>query len=648
MTITHWPLCKRCHKNVRLFLLVLFFSPVVFAAQDNPYLDKLIDRAITLQLAQTSQWRYLLHYKTGLFGKLESEADDPAFFMADNGKYDPQAELNATLRNFFSAKSWGEKGEPAQCAFISRYEWLRQQLQFDRKRLTPLPCPTFNEWYTGINPGNLTLVFPSAYINNPSSMFGHTLLRVDPPGQDESTRLLSYAINYGAEADGDNGIAFAFKGIFGGYYGTLGIGPYYKKVKEYSDFESRDIWEYQLDFSREELRRMLTHVWELRGIHFDYYFFDENCSYLMLALLDVARPSLALSDQLQGWVIPSDTLRLAAIRPGLVKKTVYRPAAGTRLAYLAASLADELQETALALANETLSLADFRRKPYAPQQQADILLLAHDYLRYEYLAQRREKTAAAKLSHQLLQARSRIMAVKAPAPVPRPTVAPEQGHATGLIQAGLLNINRDNFLQLRLRPAYHDLLDNDDGYVPGAQIDFLNIAARYGLDQEKLQLDTLTLVDIVSLSPRSRFFHPTSWRVQTSWQRRLLPNTRSTDKLVFSVDCGGGMALRPRKNLLLFALLDASLLASSNFVDHYTAGLGAEAGLILQPTPHWKLQLLAKRINFRTGKPHTYDTFSIKQRLFISTRQALNLEWSQQQAFGRSLEKWMLSWRWYL
>lgn len=644
--LRYWPILSPA-----LLAFYLCFSPASFAenaAGDKHYLQELINAAHTQQLAQTPQWQYLLHYKENLLGSLESEADDPAFFAAAQGKTDPQAELDATLAAFFSPRPWGKKDEPAQCAFVARYQWLKARLHFDPQRLPPLPCPDFEKWYAGINPGSLTLVFPSAYINNPSSMFGHTLLRVDPPGQDENTRLLSYAINYGAETGNDNGVAFAIKGIFGGYYGGMGIGPYYKKVKEYSDFESRDIWEYQLAFSAEEIQRLLAHVWELRGIHFEYYFFDENCSYLILTLLDVARPSLALSEQLHGWVIPSDTLRLVTNRPRLVTKTVYRPAAGTRLAHLAASLSDEAQDTALALADEKLSLKDFLRQERPPQQRADILLLAHDYLRYEFLAQRREKTASARLSRQLLRARSRIAEARPPAPAPRPAVSPEQGHATGMLQAGLSRENKDNYLQLRLRPAYHDLLDSDAGYVPGAQIDFLNIAARYDTRREKLSLDAFTLVDIVSLTPRSRFFHPTSWRIRASWQRRLLPGSRSPSNLAFAVDGGGGLALRPTDGLLLFALLDGALLVNSHYQDDYSAGLGAETGALLQLGSRWKLQLRAQVMSFRSGNPHRYEQYSVDQRLVINPQQALNLSWSQQRAFGRRLENWMLSWRWYL
>jgi hypothetical protein len=85
------------------------------------------------------------------------------------------------------------------------------------------------------------------------------------------------------------------------------------KIQEYGDFDHRDIWEYRLNFNADEMRRMLYHIYELDNIFSYYYFFDENCSYSLLFLLDAARPGLALSDEFYSrfftWVIPIDTIR---------------------------------------------------------------------------------------------------------------------------------------------------------------------------------------------------------------------------------------------------------------------------------------------------------------------------------------------------
>ena len=39
------------------------------------------------------------------------------------------------------------------------------------------------------------------------------------------------------------------------------------------------------------------HAWELGNASFDYFFFKENCSYHLLALLDYADPTLHLTDE---------------------------------------------------------------------------------------------------------------------------------------------------------------------------------------------------------------------------------------------------------------------------------------------------------------------------------------------------------------
>ena len=107
--------------NIFLLLLVLFLAPVlpVDASEpsENVYLAELINRGLQAQLASEREWHLLLHYRKNLFGGHTSEQDDPGFFMSPNGKTDPQAELDATLKQFFSDELIGRSKQPAQCCF---------------------------------------------------------------------------------------------------------------------------------------------------------------------------------------------------------------------------------------------------------------------------------------------------------------------------------------------------------------------------------------------------------------------------------------------------------------------------------------------------------------------------------------------------
>lgn len=67
-------------------------------------------------------------------------------------------------------------------------------------------------------------------MGNPSSMFGHTLLRLDPKDQ-QQLNLVSYAVNYAATVAGNDNWSYAWKGLTGQYPGEYSLMPYYRKVK---------------------------------------------------------------------------------------------------------------------------------------------------------------------------------------------------------------------------------------------------------------------------------------------------------------------------------------------------------------------------------------------------------------------------------
>ncbi|MDH5725014.1 MAG: DUF4105 domain-containing protein, partial [Nitrospira sp.] len=200
-----------------LAFLVSLLVPLSSSAQQSdrdPYLTQLIDQAKQEKLADQREWHLLLHYQKGIFGGYESEQDDPGFFMSTTGKTDPAAELAETLAQFFSAELVGRSRQPAQCAFIARYQWLKEQLKFDPIRLPPLACERFDRWYNDFEADSISLIFPSAFLNNPASMFGHTLFRVDQKGQTEQTRILAYTINFAADVPPGAGLAYPIRGIF--------------------------------------------------------------------------------------------------------------------------------------------------------------------------------------------------------------------------------------------------------------------------------------------------------------------------------------------------------------------------------------------------------------------------------------------------
>src|SRR5919109_631952 len=155
------------------WLCLSLFTGVAKAQTDkSAYFRELIQRASAAALHEQRYWHLLLHYRRTMAGGYESEADEEGFFLAPNGRTDPKAELNATLAQFFSTQPVGRSRQPARCAFIARYHWLKVALDIDESGLPSQPCERFQSWLAELNPASITLIFPSAYMNNPSSMFG--------------------------------------------------------------------------------------------------------------------------------------------------------------------------------------------------------------------------------------------------------------------------------------------------------------------------------------------------------------------------------------------------------------------------------------------------------------------------------------------
>jgi hypothetical protein len=595
---------------------------------DLMYLAELVQKASDGRLAQERMWQVLLHYRENVTGGYTSEADDPGFFLSPDGKTDPQAELNATLAKFFSTDLVGRSQQPAQCAFIARYTWLRDTLSIDERRLPPLPCERFRNWYHEINPQSITLVFPSAYMNNPSSMFGHTLLRVDQKGQTEQTRILAYTINYAADVPRDAGVSFAVKGIFGGYKGYFSTVPYYLKVREYRDIENRDIWEYRLNLTDEQVRRLLMHAWELGNAYFDYFFFKENCSYHLLSLLEVANPDWHLTDQFFLWTVPVDTIRLLTQQPALVGEIVYRPARSTQIKQKREYLTDAEQTRLRLITQDTGAIKSEAFTQLAPRRQAYVLDLASDYLRYRSVRDEDRAPEYKERNRAVLSARSELRISPEDVKV-RPTVdPPDQGHKTSRAGVGIGWRNNELFEEVNLRAGYHDLLDPSKGYQPGAQIELLGAALRHYERSDQVRLERFTLANIVSLSPMDSLFKAPSWKVNIGMQSVRHNNCAYCSTGIFNGGVGAAVESHLLGHEMFFAFAEFESAYGRAYEEHHRVGAGGTVGVMATVTEQWKMLLSTTYLKFPVGEKSDDWRVSFGQRYTVQRNLALRMEFN--------------------
>ncbi|MDH3503776.1 MAG: DUF4105 domain-containing protein [Nitrospirota bacterium] len=602
--------------NILLLFLVLLFFPFELKAQEppSPYLQELLQQAIVGKLHHDRYWHLLLHYRKESFGGHTSEVDDPGFFLSPDGKTDPEAELQATLTYFFSDTLVGRSKQPAQCAFIARYHWLKEKLHFQDSKLFPQACERFVSWLEELNPASITFIFPSAYMDNPASMFGHSFLRVDQKGQTAETNILAYTINYAAEVPPNAGIEFAYKGIFGWYKGFFSTIPYYMKVKQYRDIENRDIWEYRLNFSPEQYHRLLMHAWELGNAYFDYYFFKENCAYHILSLLEVADANLHLTDQFHFGTIPADTIRLLARQKGLVQKISYRPARSTLLKRKREALGKEAASLSSKIINDPqmISQSEFLQ---LPQNRKTFLLdFASDVLRYKGATDQDKAEDYKAQNRSILVARSHIPIPSAPFPVEPFSLSPEHGHQTIRVGGGVGWRNHEIFEEISFRGAYHDLLDPDPGYTQDAQITLLDLRLRHYHRRDQFRVERFTFANVLSLAPIDSLFMSPSWKLNVGMDT---VKTSTCDLCSNgNVNAGAGGALETkmfqREVFFLFGELDANV--SGAYKENHRVGGGVSGGVMATITPNWKWLMSAGYLYYPLGDQSDDIPISVSQR----------------------------------
>ncbi len=618
--------------------LLLLTTPILQAEETNAvdYLEQLQNQAREMVLASSREWQSLMHYVPYRpISDVKSTIDDDIFFLSENGKYDASAELEQTIKAFFHPKKEGTLHP--QCQFVARYHWLKSKLTFDPAKLLEIDCLEFKEWQTGIDAASVTLVFPTSFINNPASAFGHTLLRLDQSKTAEEAPLLSYAVNYSAATSGEDALTYAFLGVTGGYQGFYNIAPYYKLVTRYSDIESRDIWEYKLDFTQDEVDRLVRHLWELRSVSSDYYYFDENCSYHLLALLDAARPELNLLSSASMWVIPIDTVKALGNLQDL--SPVFRPSKATVLKAKTAEATNDARSLAQLLIDQINTPLPELLSGSSTATRAAALDLAYDYLSYKERYRSDETKILDKRMFEILSERSKVDTISPSVEVPSP-ISPENGHGTMRLSVGAGKVSNNWRGELELRPAYHSLLDPKRGYTPGSQIEFFGLGASYR-EEGDIEFQKFTFIDVISLNTNTPFSSPLSWALDVSADR--MRSKSDSDSLLPHLDLGFGKAFELGNDHSFFYLLaDLNVELHGSYDHNSSIGNGATAGLIYHLSNDAAFQLEARGGRMFIGEENTHYSLTASPRLSLSSESALRFEVGRTFRFHEHSDQGML------
>jgi len=597
------------------------------------------------EIAYSKKWLNLLHYKKNIFSGYTSEADEPSFFFHTEGKSNPLLELQENIKNFKVSKSeFKDSSKRPECRFPARTRFLLNEGLINKNHIGS-NCEKFEKFKNKVNAKSISIVFSSYFLDTPASAFGHTFMRLNKSvrnsaTEDQNFELLDYAVNYSATVTTSNSLLYAIMGFAGGFKGEFAAMPYFYKVREYNDYESRDLWSYDLNLTQEEVDTVVAHIWEMGQTYFNYFYLTENCSYHMLGLLDVANEKWDLAQRNPTFVLPVDTIKTLKNTPGLIKRIGYRPSK-MRIAKDSVSKLNKEQEELFKVVIQDKNADSL--KELESEDKAKILDTAIDYLDYKYSEEiLLEKKEATKWKQDLLISRSEtgIQNTEKAYPIIE-RERPERGHGSRRFTLGAGEDEKRGFYQtLSYRFTLHDFYDSDIGQNPQATMEMMNLKLKFFNKDElkkedsKVIIDSLKVVNVISLSPIQKYFSNLSWKFNAGLE--TIKDSGCAQCLAPGFEVGGGASMMGKYFKSYFFITTDVDLHKELSKEGARLGIGPEAELIFNTEESFKLGFFGDyKWRFPAHEKKTYRYGSRLRYTFIPSM-AVTVEWVKEKRSNQS------------
>ena len=262
---------------------------------------------------------------------------------------------------------------------------------------------------------------------------------------------------------------------------------------------------------------MLLHVWELNETYFDYFFFKENCSYHILSLIEIARPSVSLRINFSNFTIPAETVKFY-IKKGWFENYYYRPSTSTVMKQRLSSL----DKDDIKYFNQLYEIKDPQKVLKNPkflskdlEKQINILDTAIYGIREKLDDEKSEnkKIIEKVFYEELLLERSKLPSPKNEFKVIEKEKSPHLSHSIFSLKTLIGTSNAGKFISLGVRPPIHELLNIDHGYPLDSSVLFCNLDLRFYENQKWPYLYDLTFLRLLNLSPYESYNKSLSYDV---------------------------------------------------------------------------------------------------------------------------------------
>jgi hypothetical protein len=585
-------------------------------------------------LGSSREWKRILFYQKSLFGFESGMVDSDSFYLSRNGNRDPVAELEVT-HDVLRRKGYRvpKLDLPAACAFPARLDFLLRKNLIKLDDIPERDCPELEAWLSERKYESMWLVFSSWYPANPASMYGHTFLRFRRTDRDSD--LLDDAVNFAANVDQFSGLTYVFKGLMGGFPGRFSMMPYHLKINEYNNVESRDLWEYRVSTSPEQIRRVMLSLIEFAPHFFDYFYLDENCSWAILKVLETGDPSWDFMPDFKFWVVPIDTVKWVVSDLGTNVAQKNRISMQQRFlqryemldANSKKAVRDVINKMHQGLSADLANakLAGGLQDQVQRRRALDALL---DWVDYQDAAGTENRQDISQLRKVLFKLRAANPGAPDALEELPASSNPLNGHGSTHARLGIVRQPDARFYPaFSWTPALHELLGPTTGYARGLEISMFRMGLWLDHRKHDVVVNDLGFVGVRALNPWTETERPASWFVDLGYTTdHICPHTsRGCQKS--SVSFGRG--------------LTKSLPFGAYFNDVYAAAfVFGETGRLRRRDDKDTLFVGAgPRFNLWYGDDNFRFTYNFTAQRLADQQRILETKWQHNVAVGVSLNQ---------
>ena len=290
------------------FFLLYLIPILLYSSQEDT-----VKLALKNKLYKKNEWKALLHYDNNF------KVTDKKFLLSKNPSL--KNELISTIQAFYDLPNhYKNENNHAQCKFPARFLFITHELNISKDKFPKVTCQNLQIYKEKAPADNISLIYASENVKNPSSMMGHVFFKFS--GKNYKNREVNHAITFYTVIESINPFKLIYQNTISGMKGMFALQPYEKIKQNYIQKENRNLWEYELSLSEYKKKLIYYHTWELKGINMKYYFTSYNCSTVIYDMLSLANPKIYADKKL--WITPLDTVKFL-YKYKLIKKAQLYP-----------------------------------------------------------------------------------------------------------------------------------------------------------------------------------------------------------------------------------------------------------------------------------------------------------------------------------